>query len=94
VFNLMNRSLFVAVFAALVGGMLAVAPAHAQTVPPVPGIGSAIGGCVVLAGLSPCLGTVIPASPVVVVPGFGGRNVDIDKDVDRNRTPGRVVVVQ
>lgn len=63
-------------------------PARAQTIPIVPIVRSAISGCAALAGLSPCLGTVI-------LPGFGGdRNVDVDKDVDRSRTPGRVVIVQ
>lgn len=76
------------------GGLLTVAPAKAQAVPPPPVIGPAISGCAVLAGLSPCLGTVVPVAPVIL-PSFGGdRNVDVDKNVDRTRTPGQVVIVQ
>ena len=91
----LSLSLPPAVLAVVFGGMLTAAPAHAQTVPPPPVIGPAIAGCAVAAGVSPCLGTVIPVSPVVVIPGFGGnRNVDVDQDVDRSRTPGRVVIIQ
>ena len=92
----MKRSLSIAALGAMLGGAATVAPAHAQTVPPPPVIGPVIAGCAVAAGVSPCLGTVIPVSPVVVIPGFGGgsRNVDVDQDVDRSRTPGRVVIIQ
>ena len=91
----MTLSLPAALFAALLGGMLTVVPVRAQSVPPVPGIGPAIAGCAVVAGLSPCLGPAVSIAPIVVIPGFGGtRNVDVDRDVDRHRTPGRVVIVE
>ena len=82
-----------AVLTVALGGMLTVAPTHAQTVPLLPGIGPAIGGCAALGGLSPCIGSAVSIAPIVVIPGFGGdRNVDVDKDVDRSREPGRVVI--
>ena len=87
-------SLPAAARAVVPGGLLTVASARAQAVPPPPVIGPAISGRAVLAGLSPCLGTVVPVSPVVA-PVFdgGNRNADVDKDVDRSRTPGWVVIV-
>ena len=93
--NRIKQAAAAALLAITFAGTAPALPAQAQAVPPGPGVGAAIGGCAVLAGLSPCLGAVIPASPIVVLPGFGGtRNVDVDKDVDRSRTPGRVVIVQ
>ena len=94
--NRIKQAAAAAILAVTLGGSAMAVPARAQAIPPVPGIGAAISGCAVLAGLSPCLGTVISASPIVGLPGFGGgeRNVDVDKDVDRGRTPGRIVITQ
>ena len=91
----MKRTAAAMLFAAAVsGGIGAAVPARAQTIPAVPIVGPAISGCAALAGLSPCLVTVVPVAPVIL-PGLGGdRNVAIAKDVDRSRTPGRVVIVQ
>jgi len=91
----------------LAGALLAAAtslsPAAAQPVPlipPMPPIGT---GCIVAGTVAPCAGLVIPEVPIVVVVpergaiggpvfGSGGRNVQVERDVDRSRTPGRVVV--
>lgn len=89
-----KRAAAVTVLAAMLGGMT-TGSASAQAIPPLPSVGPAIGSCAVLAGISPCLAGVTPASPAILVPGLGGdRNVHVASDTDRTRTPGRVVITQ
>jgi hypothetical protein len=91
----LHRLASAATLAALLGGVTVMPPAQAQTVPPAPVVSPTIGQCAAAAGLSSCLGPVIPSAPVVIIPGLdGGRNAGVDWDVDRHRTPGRVVIVE
>ena len=72
------------------GGLLPAMPAHAQSIPRI-----SIPAPVVID-----VGVRIP--PIIVnVPsagfvfgGAGSERVDVDKDVDRSRTPGRVVIIE
>ena len=94
---LKKRCLVVGVGATVAAGAFLPGPAGAQSVPVVPPIGPAVSACAIAGDLGPCIAGAVPSAPVVVVPGgpffgSGGRNVTVDKDVDRSRTPGTVVV--
>lgn len=84
--------------AALLCATLGGATAGAQVILPPPVIGSAVGGCVLVADLGPCVGVVMPVTPNVDAGVFwplGGTRegrVDVDRDVDSSRRPGQVIV--
>ncbi len=77
-------------FLTLSGGLLPAMPAYAQTIPLIPNPAPVV----IDAGfrIPPIIVNV--ATPGFVFGGAGGRNVDVDKDVDRSRTPGRVVIIE
>jgi hypothetical protein len=84
--------LIAALGGALIFSSAAPTPAGAQMVPIVPPVSPAVAGCVLAGDLSPCIAAAMPVSPIVVIPGSGSRNVEVHKDRDRSRQPGRVVV--
>lgn len=85
--------------AALLCATFGGATASAQVIPPPPVIVPSAGGCMFVAELGSCIGVVMPVSPPTA--GFvplgplgesrEGR-VDVNRDVDRSHTPGRVIV--
>ena len=77
--------------AGLLGGIAGFGSASAQSVPVVPLVIPPGGGCIIVAGLAPCVPGPVPIPPIIMAGVDQGR-VDVDRDVDRSRQPGTVLI--
>lgn len=75
----------------LLSAVIGTGPAGAQSLPIVPPGMPPGSGCVILADLAPCIIDPLPLPPLIVA-GIGEGRVDVDRDVDRSRQPGSVLI--